>query len=266
MKEKKQFDVTFTTNRDMKKIYHRLHQLYPDGFPEIFVVDELPDNHKIMRKVFCDGRSVILVVNGNDEEVISLLRDEIEKPHSPLIIKDGFIPYHRLTELQISRRIMFACYISEILEMPVRQIGFSTEETIIEQFYAGSVTIFRDTHDIQKSLYQIMSDIRLNWQALHFSDQFFDQLLDDSNYYNSPSLSTDLITKDVLAFGIKLESIILDDKNCNGKFLHNISSDEREELLAYAKTLELNISQATIDNIRKLIELNQYYWFKRNHA
>ena len=111
-----------------------------------------------------------------------------------------------------------------------------------------------------------MSDIRLNWQALHFSDQFFDQLLDDSNYYNRPSLSTDLITKDVLAFGIKLESIILDDKNCNGKFLHNISSDEREELLAYAKTLELNISQATIDNIRKLIELNQYYWFKRNHA
>ncbi|WP_029324747.1 hypothetical protein [Butyrivibrio sp. AE3004] len=163
----------FALDKDMKSIYRGMYQRFPEGFPEILVFKELPNNKKLLRRCSSDSRTTYFVKDDADEVILELLYNELQNPKCDL---DDSIPlcYHTLSDKEISIWSVYACFIADSLNIPLKQLVFFHEEESIEAggYNEAFVTFISDTESELEMLITIAHELRHAWQNKHHPEWF----------------------------------------------------------------------------------------------
>ena len=261
METRDQYLETFVVGRDMRNVYRRLFHKYPKGFPEIVVVNDIssdivghdiPDGIQIVRRKFPDGGSALIVSDCTDDEMVSRICDELDNPHCQAINNDKLIPFHKLTDEQIALRLICACYIADSLEIILEPIFFGGDgKDFVDELVCS--TPFSDTIDMQKSIEEIASELRFNWQIKTFS-QMYEELIstDDETAYICHPLSI----LDRKAFVKKLMYSI----NFNGYRASRVYPSRFDSLIDYdidkkASDIDLHITDEQLKQLKILYKI-----------
>ena len=241
----------FVICRDMKGIYRGLYSRFPEGFPEVFVVDKLPNNRKIMKSTLQRGTVAIFVKDDEDEVLLSLLVDEIESPKCeeiPFPMATG----HILSNKEVSRGLMFACYMADILEIDLPQIMFTYKEEFCG-YHPFFLTFIDSDLCVIEQIISIAHELRHAWQNEHHPDWFDNYIKSDKDL---ESYRNQIAEIDAEAFALKVESIITGVDFMNSYAGLEMDPTNRELIIDRMQEIDVKMSPQTIVEIRKLIELD----------
>ena len=260
------FVPKFTIEKDMKPIYMGLHKRFPDGFPEVLVVEELENGENIVRIKFNDGRSVYYVKNDTDEAILERLIREIE---NPVCDNEPAFPtfYHTLNNRNVAKMCVFACYIADMLNIPLKQIIFieSTENTLE---YENFPYIIGDNLENFRVVFP--HEIRHSWQRKNRPDMFENYIsvtdVDENNeeawikYNNQPA------EIDAQAFALKLESMLFGTDYRDINAYNTRHPEYRDKLISRANEIDIILSKKKLNELRKLLYVNEYMQITRAWA
>ena len=241
----------FVLQKDMKPLYRGVYERFPEGFPEFFVVDELPDDIKICKRTFPDGRYALFVCDSDDNTLISNLISEIENPKC----SEVQIPmtYCSLSNKEVSQWLIYACYIADVLNIPLKQIMFAHKEEssgYSEEF----ITFISDDVSLPEMLMTIAHELRHAWQHVHHPEWFDDYVHpeDDEEAYLSQ-----ISEIDAEAFGMKVESMITGVNFVDSYAGLEMEPSYRSSIINQMNKIDVVLSKKKINEIRKLIEIDE---------
>ena len=239
----------YSMNHDMRSLYVRLYEKYDDGYPEFVLLDELENNQDISHVCMGNGNRIICLKDNNDDVLYELLCNEIDKPSCGS--SSLSLPFHELSNKEISKWCRYACYIADCLDIELKQMLFVHGFEI--SGYAGVLpTLIVDDMCMPEMLVNIAHELRHAWQHVNHPD-WFDSYIrpeDDEKAYEAQ-----IAEVDAEAFGIKVESLIM-----GVDFMESSIASEWEPEYYYAikdqmDKIDVVISNKKIKEIRRLIDL-----------
>lgn len=237
--------------KDMKPLYCRLYERFPEGFPEFFVFDELPGGIKIGKSTLSGGRYVLFVCDSDDDTLISSLISEIENPKCSEVQIPIF--EHPLTNKGVSMWIIYACYIADALNVPLKPIMFIRGE-LDSGYSEESITLIDVDLSHEELILTIAHEIRHAWQQIHHPE-WFDEYIHPGD--NVEAYLNQISEIDAEAFGLKVISMILGDEYVDSyaEFVKDPSYIER--IIDQMNKIDVVLSKKKIKEIRKLIEIDE---------
>ena len=241
----------FAIQRDMRAIYKEMYKRFPGGFPEILVFKDLPDDQSILYRPLPDGRVIYFVKDGTDEEIVNRISEEMLNPECD---KDASIPlcYHALEDAEVATWCMYACYITDMLGVSLKQIVFCHDEDAAgysEKF----VTFINDDVSVVEMLMVIAHEERHAWQHRNHPEWFENYIHPEESeeeYYNQIS------EIDAEAFGIKVESIVTGVDFLESAAAYEMPPQYRDKLKKRVQEIDVILSKKTVNHIRKMIDLD----------
>ena len=242
--------LEFSLTHNMIPIYTALYKKYPEGYPEILVFKDIPGKDIIHRK-FPEGRCVYFVKEDTDDNILKTIYNEIENPKSE---EDNSIPitYHTLSDKDVAKWCLYACYISDILKIDLKQLCFAHNEDT-SGFSSEFITFIQDDVNDVEMLMVIAHELRHAWQHLHHPEWFNEYIHpeeDEEAYYMQKS------EIDAEAFGIKVESIITGVEFINSNAGLDMEPEYRTQIMNRMDEIDVILSNKKINKIRKLIDLD----------
>lgn len=253
-----EFIPSLISDKDMRPIYRRLFKEFPDGFPEILIAEELENGEDIIRFTFRDGRNVYYVKNDTDEKILDLLINEIKNPSC---LQSPTFPtfYHTHNDKNVAKLCIYACYIADILDIPLKQIIFMDSDEMSVQF-EGFPYVFGDK--LEDITVVIPHEMRHTWQRINRPEWFenyinIDTIADGDNekwfeYHNQPA------EIDAQAFGIKMESMIFGSDCTDKKLYETMYPEYRDKIIKRVQEIDIILSKKKLNEIRKILNVNEY--------
>ncbi len=252
--------LQFAIQKDMRPIYRGLYKKFPNGFPEIFVVNEFPDDTTICKRSFPDGRYALFVRDDDDDTLISRLVNEIEEDTCSEIS----IPmtYTVLSNEEVAQWLVYACYIDDILSVPLKQIMFAHGEDgagYSDEF----LTFINDDVSVPEMLMVIAHELRHAWQHIHHPDWLDEYIHPENDEYAYKNQYAEI---DAEAFGIKIESMITGIEFVNSYAGMELDPKYRSQIINRMNEIDIVLSKKNIKKIRNLIKLEELLQSVKNDA
>ena len=244
-------DICFSMDHDMRKLYSTLYKKYKDGYPEVLIFNQLEDDQTIADKKLSDGRRILYLKDADDEQLLETIYQELENPQCG----PSNIPctWHELSNKDVAKWCMYACYIADSLNIKLEQIVFY--HTGEPSGYSGVFpTFIADDMSVPEMLICIAHELRHAWQHV-YQPAWFESYIhaedDEEAYY------AQIAEIDAEAFGIKVEGMVTGINLLDSAAGFKFDPDYREALRKRMNEIDVVLSQKKIKEIRKMIELDR---------
>ena len=243
----------FAIQHDMRPIYRELYKRYKGAFPEILVFDEFEDDHKILSFLLDrkDRRRILCVKDGEDEEIVKTICEEIDHPSCP----PAYFPLlgHNCSDEFIGRWTICACCVADALDIPLKQMMFMyTDE--MSGFSEILPTVINETQASIALFVSIAHEQRHGWQHVHHPE-WIDEYIhpdDDVNGYFMQKAEID-----AEAFGRRLASMVLGVHPSKLVCFTDEDLEYNRNLYRYMENLDLSYAYKKAKEIRKIVDLRR---------